>query len=504
MRSSTKVVVNMAAQYARTIINMILGLYSTRLVLQILGVDDFGIFSLVAGVVSMLSFVTSALAGSTQRYLSYYQGTKDIKQIQGLFNNCIVLHILVGILVVIVFGSFLPVLFNGFLNIADDRLFASKILYCIVIVNLFVSFNTAPYRALVIAHENIVYTSIVEVLDAVIKLVLVFCLQFIHFDKLVGYGFVVFAIQLFEFLALFVYSHLSYAECIYPKINELDKGFLKEFSSFTGWTMYNSACSLGRTQGVAIIINKFFNTATNAAYGIATSVLGYVSMISQALKTAIAPQIVRSEGGGNRDRMLWLSAIESKMTFLLISALGIPVMFEIEPILTVWLGNVPRYAGVLCCMKILTTMVDMLTTGLSTANLATGKLKDFSLYVYSIKLLTIPFAILSLYIYNSIIVLVTVYVVVELVGSLVRIPFMVKNAGLDGKEFCQRVFPKVLPPALLSCMVCWGFISLFDFKFRFIVTVIVSFAVLSCSTLLWGLCEDEKQIVKGLLARVRD
>lgn len=495
-------IVNVGAQYTRTIVNMILGLYTTRLILQILGVDDFGIFSLVGGIVSMLSFVTSALAGSTQRYLSFYQGTKEINEVKKIFNNCIVLHILVGILVIVVFGSLLPVLFNGFLNIPNDRLCASKILYCIVIVNLFVSFNTAPYRALVIAHENIVYTSIIEVLDAVIKLILVICLQFIHFDKLVGYGLVVLSIQIFEFLALFIFTHISYPECVYPKLSELDKYFFKEFSSFTGWVMYNSACNLGRTQGVAIIINKFFSTAINAAYGIAASVISYVSMISQALKTAIAPQIVRSEGGGNHQRMLWLSAIESKVSFLLISALGIPVIFEINPILTEWLGNVPQYAGVLCVMKILATMVDMLTTGLSTANLATGKLKDFSLYVYSIKLLTIPLAIIALYLYNSILVVVAVYVVVELVGSLVRIPFMVKNAGLDGNAFCQRVFPKVLPPVMLSCLACWGFISLCDFRFRFIVTVIVSFVVLSCTTLLWGLCDDEKQILKGLLSRV--
>lgn len=495
MNASSRVVINTIAQYIRTIINMVLGLYSTRLILGLLGVDDYGIYSLVGGVVSMLSFVISALSGSTQRYLSYYQGSNNDHDGISVFNNCVILHIIMGVIMAVVLFCLIPLLFNGFLNIPSERLDVARFIYIIVVASLFVSVNTAPYQALIIAHENIVYSSLVSVFGAVVKLILVILLQYVSFDKLAGYGVIMLIVQLFDFLSMFIFDRIRYQECKHFNIKAIDIFFIKEFASFTGWTMYNAGCNVGRTQGVAILINKFLGTAVNAAYGLAQSVQGYVLVVSSALHNAISPQIMKSEGGGDHNRMLWLCSIESKMSYLLLLAVCVPVMFEINPLLELWLGDVPEFAGVLCCMKLATILADSSTSGLSTANLATGKLKDFSLYVYSIKLLTIPLALVGLLVKKSLLSVVFIYVIVEFVGSFVRIPFMKKNAGLDAKEFCKRVYLKIIIPTFICFAFSWLITSCLDFKFRFLITIPVVFLLTAIATYLFGLMPDEKEII---------
>lgn len=502
MDASSRVVINTVAQYVRTIIGMVLGLYSTRLILQLLGVDDYGIYSLVGGVVSMLSFVIAALSGSTQRYLSYYQGSKNAHDVANVFNNCVILHIIMGTIMSVVLLCITPLLFNGFLNIAPDRLNVARFIYIIVIINLFISVNTAPYQALITAHENIVYSSLVSVLESVIKLVLVVLLKYVPFDKLAGYGIIMLIIQLFGFLSMFIFDRIKYQECKHFNFKTIDASFIKEFASFTGWTMYNAGCNVGRTQGVAILINKFLGTAVNAAYGLAQSVQGYVLVVSSALHNAISPQIMKSEGGGNHNRMLWLCSIESKMSYLLLLAVCVPIMFEINPLLELWLGDVPEYAGLLCCMKLATILADSSTIGLSTANLATGKLKDFSLYVYSIKLLTIPLALIGLLVKKSVLFVVFSYVIVEFVGSFVRIPFMKKNAGLVVREFIKRVYARVIIPTLICVATSWLVTYCLDFKFRFLVTIPIVFLLTAVATYLWGLMPDEKEIVTSVMQRI--
>lgn len=503
MKASERIFVNTIAQYVKTIFSMVLGLYSTRFVLQILGINDYGIFSLVAGVVTLLSFFTSALAAASQRFLSYYQGKNDVKQIKDIFSNCFILHIVIGLLAVIFLEIAGPFLFGGFLNIAEPRLFAAKILYQIVIVSLLISFLSAPYTALIISHENIVFTSILGIFDAAIRFIFVLLLNYVTHDKLVTYGLFLLVITVLNLVALSIYCNVSYKECSFPKISTINSKFLKEFSSFTGWTIYNTGCNIGRTQGVAIIINKFYSTAINAAYGISASVVSYVSVVSQSLISAMSPQIMKSEGSGNRDRMLWLCALESKIAYFLLAALSIPVMFEIHTLLTIWLGDVPLYAEILCCMGLITTLVDMTTTGLSLANFAIGKLKNFSLYVYTIKLLTIPVAIACLYVYDSIISLVIAYISVEFIGSVVRLPFMKKTAGISIIDYIKRVHIRLIIPTIVMVGVCWCITSLFNFPGRLIITFIVSIMFYIPSVYVLGLTPEERILVNNIFLGIK-
>ena len=210
MNSSNRILVNTLAQYVRTIINMVLSLYSSRLVLNILGVDDYGVYSLVAGVVSMLSFLTNSLVGSTQRFLSVSQGKDDLARLKEVFNNSLFLHIGLGSIVAIILFALTPFIFDGFLNIPTASIDAARDLYLLVVLMVTISFIASPYRALLVSHENIVYTSIIDVVDGILKVALVLLLPYVPMNKLLAYGLIMLIIQLFNLLAFLIYSHAMY------------------------------------------------------------------------------------------------------------------------------------------------------------------------------------------------------------------------------------------------------------------------------------------------------
>ena len=316
MRASNRIIVNTLAQYVRTILNLLLSLYSARLVLDILGVVDYGLYALVAGVVSMLSFFTNSLVSSTQRFLSVSQGKGDLQRLREVFSNSLLLHILLGLIVALLLESLSPILFDGFLNIPDGRENAAVVLYQQVILMVYVSFIAAPYRALLVSKENIVYASVIEVLDGVLKIVLVLLLPSIPLDNLVAYGWAMLLISFFNLGSFSIYAHTKYAECIFPRLRYFRFTYAKELSSYAGWVVYSTLCIALRTQGMAVVLNRVLGVAVNAAYGIGTQISGMVSFVSTSFNNAVAPQLMASEGGGNRERMWLLAKLESKFSFL--------------------------------------------------------------------------------------------------------------------------------------------------------------------------------------------
>ena len=367
MKSSNRIIVNTLAQYARTLINLVLSLYSARLVLQILGEDDYGIYALIGGVVAMLSFFTNSLVSSTQRFLSIGQGRGNLEELKRIFSSSLLLHIILGLAVTVILECLTPFLFDGFLNIPPDRTEAAIIVYQQVVVMVYISFLSAPYKALLVSRENIVYTSIVDVADGVMKVVLVLILPYIPASHLVAYGWIMLFITVFEFFCFSVYTHRKYEECVFPRWRHLTREYVRQLMAFTGWITYSTLCIAVRNQGLAIILNRIKGPAINAAYGIGMQISGMVSFVSTSLTNAIAPQLMASEGGSKREQMLFLSEMNSKFSYLLLAGVGIPVMFEMQVVLKAWLGDVPDSTALFGCMFLIMMIVDMLTPGLAAA-----------------------------------------------------------------------------------------------------------------------------------------
>lgn len=503
MNNSQRVFVNTIAQYTRTIINMLLSLYTVRVILFALGESDFGIYTLVAGFVSMLAFVTNSLVTTTQRFVSFTQGKGDIRKVTEVFNNSQIIHLVLGLTLAVCLGALTPFLFDGFLNIPSDRCNAAMHVYLLVIVMLLLIFVTSPFRALLISHENIVYISCVDVLDGILKVIFATLLTHAKYDKLLLYAVMMMLVQLFNFMMLSTFCFRKYKECRLPDFRLMTFNYIKEMLSFAGWNIYSTGCIVGRQQGVAIVLNKTLGPIINAAYGLAFQIAGYTGFLSSALVNAIIPQIVKSEGAGDRKKALRLSSITCKFMFFLLSAICIPCIFEMETLLSLWLKDVPEGAAIFCIMVMLSSMIDALTVGLAHINQAIGRIGPYSVVVNTPKLICLPLIYIGLTLGGSIRFVVVSYVVVELLCAIIRIPFIKKTAGLDVKDFVSNVFMREVPPLCLCIAVCCICRYTFIASYRFVITFASSFLVYMVSIYVIGLTRYECSIVETLMKQVK-
>ena len=502
MTPSNRVIVNTGAQYIRTVINVLLALYATRLILKSLGADDYGIYTLIAGVVAMLSFLTNALVITTQRYMSFHQARGETEKQKQIFNNSLILHAILSLLLIAALEIAGLFLFDGFLNIAPDRIGAAKIGYQFTILMLCCAFMAAPFRALLISHENIVYISAIDVINGVLKIIIAVAIARSDADRLIFYAALMSCVPLFDLLAFSIYDYIKYEECSTPKLKHFDKQYIYSLSSFAGWTLYSTGCIIGRTQGIAIVLNKFMGATINAAYGIALQVNGAVSFISQSLLNAMNPQIVKAEGAGNRQRVLRLSEIASKFGFLLLALLVIPLVMEMAQVLKLWLNEYPPGTVYLCQLILLTALVDQLTIGLASANQAVGNIKAYSLIVNTIKLITLPIVIVLMLLGVNYQLTMISYIVIEFICCISRLFFLKHTAGLSIRHFVQVVFKMQSIPLIVLVGLYFATrhipFSIFSFGVR---TVVIS-GIYFATIYFFGLCPDEKEIVNRVLKKL--
>jgi O-antigen/teichoic acid export membrane protein len=501
--ASIRVAFNTGILYAKMLITMGMSLYSTRLVLNALGESDYGIFNLIAGVIAMLSFLNGAMTVSTQRYLSFHQGMGDFEMQKKIFTNSWVLHIAISIIVVIVLLTFVPFLFGSFLNIPADRIPIAKALYYFMSVSVFFTIIEVPFTASLNAHENMFWIAIVNIIESVIKLGMALSLfYFIQSNRLIVYGMLMTVLSMIIFVLYATYCLKKYVECSISNYH-IDKVLIRELGSFAGWNLFGALCGLGKTQGIAIILNIFFGTVVNAAYGIANQVASQMNFFSATMLRALNPQIMKSEGANNREKMLWLSMIASKFGFFLLAFIAIPCIFEMPAILKIWLKEVPEYTVVFCSLILIGALVNQLTVGLQSAIQATGKIKMYQTVMGSIQLFNLPTSYLLLKLDFPIYSIMISFIMIELIACGFRLFFLKKLAHLSIKEYFNRVFLKEIVPAVISIVICCLLVNYLHFDFRFLMTITISIAMFGIGIYMFGLCKDEKNTINVMLNKFK-
>ncbi|NQX39664.1 Na+-driven multidrug efflux pump [Pedobacter steynii] len=499
MKSANKVVVNTGILYARMLITMGISLYSTRLVLNALGSVDYGVFNLVAGVIAMLSFLNTAMATSTQRFLSFFQGKNDLNMQKRVFTNSLLLHIGIGLLIVVVLEVSGFFLFNGFLNIPADRMEVARLIYHFMSVTVFFTIVAVPFTGSLVAHENMLWVAVVNVVETLLKLAIAYVLYVVAQDKLSVYGLLTAGISIASFLLYAVYCFGKYEDCTLEGLFSVDKKMMKELTSFAGWNLFGSLCSLGRAQGLAILLNVFFGTVVNAAYAIANQVAAQLNFFSLTLLRAINPQIMKSEGADNREKMLRLSMIGSKFGFFLLAFAAVPCIFEMKAILHLWLNNVPEYTASFCSLMLCATLINQLTIGLQSAVQATGKVKVYQAVVGSVLLLALPLAYLLLKLGYPVYTVFIGYCFIEVIACILRLFFLRNIAGLSIPLYFSNVIYKVVIPLCLLILTCYLSVTYVHFGWRFVFTGVTGVFVFVISIYLFGLCEDEKEIIHKIM-----
>jgi O-antigen/teichoic acid export membrane protein len=501
MVNSSKVALNTGILYVRMLITVGISLYATRLVLSALGSSDYGVFSLIAGIIAMLSFLNTAMATSTQRFLSVYQGKKDLGMQRKVFNHSLILHLCIGIIVVLALEGAGLFIFNGLLNIAPDRIAAAKVIFHFMSCTVFFTILAVPFLGSLTANENMLWISIVNVVEILLKLGIALMLFVYTGDKLIFYGLLTAAISIVSFSLYAVYCLRTYAECKVQRNLQMDRALLKELSSFAGWNLFGSLCSLGRIEGLAVLLNVFLGTTVNAAFGIANQVAAQMSFFSLTMLRAINPQIMKSEGSNDRKRMLRLTMIASKFSFFLLAFVAIPCIFEMPAILSVWLKKVPDYTIGFCSLILVSALINQLTIGLQSGLQAIGKIKVYQAVVGTTLLLNLPVAYFFLKAGFPPYYVIVSYALIEACACVLRLTFIHRIAGLPYREYFEKVFLKELFPVLAAVLACFLMTTFFHFHFRFVLTIIGSTAVFLISIYYAGLCADEKEMILNMLTK---
>jgi len=501
---SRLVAFNTGVLYVKMLITVSISFYSTRLILHYLGATDYGIYSLIGGVVALLSFLHMSMAASTQRYLSFHQGTGDVVMQKKVFATSLLLHILIGIAVLIIIELAGLFIFNGFLNIPDDRISSAKMLYHFSALSMLTGIISVPFSASLTAHENMLWPSVVNIFEVVMKLVFAFTLAFfIQSQRLGAYGLFIAVISLLSLLLLMVYCLNKYEECSITNYRIIDKSLIKEIGAYSGWNLFSSLANLGRFEGFGIVLNLFLGTIANTAYGIANQVLGAFGFFAETMLTAVNPQIMKSEGAKNRERMLRIAMMSCKFGFFLIAFLAIPCIFEMPTLLGIWLKNIPEYAILFCIILLISIMINQLTAGLFSAIHATGNIKAYMIISGTVRLLTIPCAIVLFLLGYSVRTVLAGYIIIDVLGCCAKIVLLKRYAGLSMSAFYSRVVAKCLPAVCLSIIISFLTVYLLDFNFRFILTITAAATTFILSAWFTGLCDDEKQVVLNLIEPVR-
>ena len=501
MTPANRVIVNSAILYGRMVLTVGVSLYSTRLILDALGSTDYGIFELVGGIIAVLAFLKNTMATSTQRFLSFYQGKNDLENQKSVFANSLIMHIVVGIIIVIVLALLESYLFEHFLNIAEDRIYAAKIVYRTMLASLLFSMVNVPFMGTLVAHENLLFVAVVNIFEALLKLCIAFVLISLQDNRLLIYSYLMAVLAFITLLMYVGFCFKKYDECSLQNA-KINKKQIKELSSFAGWNLFGALCGLGRTQGMAVLLNLFFGTVINAAYGIANQLAAQMYFLSATMLRALNPQIMKSEGVDDRERMLRLSMIASKFGFFLVAIIAIPSIFEMNQILKVWLKEVPEFTTIFAQLILVAILLNQLTIGLQSALQATGKIKLYQTVVGGVILMTLPLAYIFLkmgfppyYVFVS-------YLCLEVLGVVLRILIAKKIAQLSIPVYLNRVFVKSFFPTICSVLVCWVITKNINFEYRFLLTGGLSAIVLVISIYFMGLYDDEKVLLQKFIKTI--
>lgn len=497
MTETKRIIINTISQHLRTVMNMAMSLYSTRLAMEALGKSGYGVYMLIGGIVSLLLYITSSMVITTQRHLSYSYGKGEHIQSGVIFQNSYILHCILGLAISVFFLSLTSLLFEGhFLNIDASQTTEARYVYFIVITSVLLTFVSSPFRALLTARENIVYISVIDILDGVLKLALTFLLFYITEYRLTCYAIILSAVMFFNFLALSIYCKIRYKEAsLLPHPLQFSKTVQRQLIGFATWTLYGTLCVFMRAQGIAIVLNRIYGAIINAAYGVATQVFGAIQAISQAILNAITPQIVKSEGSSDRDRMLFLSQQACKYCFFLLAVFSIPLLFEMDTILHIWLKEPPEHANTFCRIFIIASLIDQMTIGLNVSIQALGKIRNYTLTLYTVKFLAVPIVWLLLKSGINIQYAMLSYILMECIASLLRLPYARHYVSLDYYTFLHTVIFKLPIPVIAMLLSCYFTCQLPDFTLRFLLTGSISAVAGIAALWLFGLEASERTFI---------
>lgn len=504
MTTTNRIILNTIILYAKMLVVMAINLWTVPLLLHALGQSDYGLYQLIAGVITMLTFINAAMTLSTQRYMSVAMGeSNNEKRLNTIYNVSLLLHLVIGLGIVIILEILTPLLFHGFLNIEPDRIGAAEWIYQFLIISTFFTILSVPFDAELNAYENMMVFAIISIIDAVLRLAIALALPYLSGDLLIIYGAGMAVIAILNTVIKYGYTRKRYTS-MYPSFDCLDKNTFKEMFGFAGWNTFSAFSMTGRNQGIAIILNLYLGTVVNAAYGIANQINGLLVYFSATLQKSFNPQLMKSEGMKDNDRMLRFSTSLSKMSALAIIILALPLILEMPYILSMWLGdNVPENTIEFTRYILILSIVYQFSTGLMSAIQSHGIVRNYTLTMSAILLANLPLTYLILWSGWSVQYVIISMIGIEVVCLVVRLLFAHVLCDLSVLEFIKFI---ILPTVCITCVtyvILWGVTYVLPASFaRLIIVCCLDVLLLAPMAYYFVLSQEEKQRIMQLVSPI--
>lgn len=470
---------------------MAVTLYTSRVVLSILGIEDYGIYNVVGGVVSMFTFLNGTMSGVTQRFMTYELGTGNSQKLNNVFVTTKRIHWIIAAIILILAETIGLWFVQNKLIIPDDRHVAAFWVYQFSILSTIMLVISIPYNACIIAHEKMSAFAYISILEVFLKLACVLLLPIISVDKLIMYAFFMLCIHITIRSVYNMYCRHHFDEA--RDIGQFDKSIAKEMIGFTSWSLFGGFASVGMNQGINILLNIFFGPAVNTARAIAVQVDTAIHSFVQNFQTAMKPQIVKTYASGDFVHMISLVFASSKFSFFLLLALSLPVFFETSYILDIWLKEVPDYSVPFLRITLLVALINTLATPLMTVANANGNIKKYQIVCGSLQLILIPAAYVTLKIISNPILVFWIYLAIAILTQVARIYIVSKLVNISINEYIYKVLLPILKvifiapfiPLVIHIFVSEGFV-------RLIFVIIISIVVVICAVYLLGLSIQER------------
>lgn len=498
MSDTTTMAKNTIFLYFRMFLYMAITLYTSRVVLGVLGIEDFGIYSVVGGIVALFSFLNSSMTSATQRFLAFDLGQNDKVKLKNTFSIVLNTHILIAFLIFILVEVFGIWYLENKLVIAESKREITFWLLQFSILTLLVKVIQVPYKSLLIAREKMSIYAIIGILEVLLNLVIVYFLLFTELNKLLVYGFLVFIVNLVITLYYWFYCVKRYDESRYQFYYDKDR--FVEIISYSGWNLFGNFASVAKGQGVNMILNIFYGTVINAAYGIAIQVQTAVNVFVYNFQMAVNPQIIKTYASNNVKESFKLICVSSKFSFYIMCFLVSVIYYNVDAILGLWLGdNVPSFTNTFTKLVLIGILIDTISNALMMGIQATGKIKMYQITVGFLVFLNLPISYYFLYKGYNPNTIFYISIVISIVSFFMRLYFLSKYFGLSPYLFLK----KVLKPILIVSIVFIFINELLSYylinQIHLFVFTILQVAFLLTIIVFLGINNYEKSYIKKLI-----
>lgn len=480
--------------YIRTLFVLVISLYMSRVILQVLGVNDYGIYQVIGGLVSMFGVLSTALSAAISRFITFEIGSGNKEKLYRVFSTGIIIQFIIASIVLLVAEVIAIWFIQTQMQIPKERMIAAQyVLHC-SLITFCINLVCVPYNACIIAHEHMKAFAYISMLDVLLKLVVCFCIFISPVDKLIFYAVLLTIEAVIIRIIYSFYCHRHFEETRNKLI--FDKVIFRDMLSFSGWNFFNNANGILSIQGVNMLINVFFGVTVNAARGIAVQVENAVLQFVNNFTVAINPQITKSYATGDMERMYSLVCRGAKFSYFAMLLMALPIVCEAEKILNIWLTVVPEHTVIFVQLSLVLGVFDCVGASGYTACAATGKMKRYALILTPIGLLEFPLTWVFFLMGAPVVSTYYLYIFIKFLVLMARLFLLRDMVGLSPVVFIKNVFYPIVLTTLVAVLPSMLVIYFFPQSlWRLFVSVIVALSAVSFASLYVGMTVGERQII---------